>query len=214
MESWKLGPVVLLVAALGTATFFYVAFGAFLPWREEAEAARLVDIVSLRQGQTVADVGAGGGRFAAALARHVGSTGRVYATDISRERLTELSRRAEALPNLTVRAATATDTRLPDECCHLVLMRTVYHHVTDPESFVRALRRALAPGGRVAIIDFAPGALWFHGGGPATAPDRRPGHGVSQAAVVHEFTGAGFDVERQIERWSGPLWLTVFRIRQ
>ena len=213
METWKVLLVVLVVAALGTATFLYVAFGAFLPWREEAEAARLAALVHLGAGQVVADIGAGGGRFSAAFASRVGPSGHVYATDVSRARVADLRQLARGVANLDVVEATRTGTGLPDGCCQLVMLRTVYHHISAPEAFVAALRRALAPGGRVAIIDFAPGALWFHGGPPSDADERRPGHGVAQSVVAREFAAAGFIVEREITNWSGPLWLTVFRAK-
>jgi hypothetical protein len=60
----------------------------------------------------------------------------------------------------------------------------------------------------VAVIDFAPGALWFHGGAPDGT--RRPGHGVSRADAIAEFTAAGFVVREEVPDWSGPLWLVVF----
>lgn len=214
MDTWKLVVAVLVVVALGTATFLYVAFGAFLPWREEAEAGRLAELAQVRAGQVVADIGAGSGRFSTALARRVGPAGRVYASDVSPARLADLKQRAEGLRNLTVIEATRTETGLPDGCCDLVMMRSVYHHVSDPALFVSALRRVLAPGGRLVIIDFEPGALWFHGGAPSDAGERRPGHGVSQAVVAQEFAAAGFNVEREIAHWSGPLWMTVFRLER
>ncbi len=211
MVIWKIALAAVGVAALGAAAFLYVAFGAFLPWREDAEFARLAHIAQVGSGQTVAEIGAGGGRFAVALAQRVGPGGRVYATELSPARLAELRGHASRVANLTVVEATATETRLPDRCCHLVLMRTVYHHIADPQRFVSAVRRALVPGGRLVIIDFEPGALWFHGGPAGGAADRTPGHGVSQAVAAQEFSAAGFVVEHQVRAWSGPLWMTVLR---
>lgn len=53
-------------------------------------------------------------------------------------------------------------------------MRLVYHHFTQPSSTNAGLYRALKPGGRLAIIEYAPGGLWnfFAHWGHTTAPAR------------------------------------------
>ena len=63
MTMWKVAAVVITIGAAGLTAVLYAGFGAFLPWRENAEADRLADLVGIQEGQTVAEVGAGGGRF-------------------------------------------------------------------------------------------------------------------------------------------------------
>ena len=193
------------------ATTLYVGFGAFLPWRERREANRLADITGVHEGQSVAEIGAGGGRFSIVLAQRVGATGQVLATELPGATYDTLARAATGIANLRVVQADRRSTNLPDLCCDLVLMRNMYHHVGDPASFIGAVRRAIKPGGQVVVIDFEPGALWFHGARPEDASDRRPGHGVSQAHAVSEFQAAGFELVRAIPSWSRPMWLTIFR---
>jgi hypothetical protein len=53
--------------------------------------------------------------------------------------------------------------------------------------------------------------LWFHGGRPADASERRPGHGVARADAIAELTAAGFRVEQEVAEWSGPMWLVQLR---
>lgn len=207
---WKLAAVCVGLGAAGTGAALYAGFGAFLPWRENAEAADLVRLANVGPGQTIAEIGAGGGRFSLALARAVGTRGTVYASELPGPTYDALVARVSDTSNVEVVRAERDRTNLPDSCCDLVLMRNVYHHVTDPAGFLTAVRRALRPGGRVVVIDFEPGALWFHGGRPADAPERRPGHGVSQSAAAAEFEAGGFRVEISDSSWSRPLWLTVF----
>jgi hypothetical protein len=59
-------------------------------------------------------------------------------------------------------------------------------------------------------MDFEPGALWFHGGRPAEASGRRPGHGIGRGDAIAELRAAGFEVEREVPRWAGPMWLVLF----
>lgn len=119
---------------------------------------------------------------------------------------------ARQKPGWNVRSIRS-ETRLPDGCCDVVLMRNVYHHVTQPQAFGRAVRKALKDGGRLAVIDFDTGALWFHGGRPDDTSPRRAGHGVSRRDAIAELSAAGFQLETEIPRWSGPLWLTIFSAR-
>jgi SAM-dependent methyltransferase len=206
--------IAIAVAGTGTAVvagLLYVGFGAFLPWREHAEAERLWRLVGITEGQTVAEIGAGGGRFAVALAKRVGPTGRVFATELTGATYRTLAERTRSIGNITVVEAERMRTRLPDSCCDVVLMRNVYHHVADPAAFLKEVSRAVRPGGQLVIIDFEPGALWFHGGRPGDASARRPGHGVGQKAAVAELAAAGFRLEHGDPRWSPPMWISIFR---
>jgi SAM-dependent methyltransferase len=215
MTVWRTAGLAAGATLIGAAGFLYYAFGAFLPWREEAEAGRLIDLAGLREGDVVAEVGAGGGRFSLALARAVGPRGRVFATELSSEAVAALAGRASAagLGNVTEVRAGRLETNLPDGCCRVVLLRNVYHHVQDPDAFARALRRAVPDGGCLVVIDFDADALWFHGGRPGDTSVRRPGHGVNRPEAIAELTGAGFVLEKEIPDWSGPMWLMIFRAR-
>jgi ubiquinone/menaquinone biosynthesis C-methylase UbiE len=210
MRRWGLAAGVGLAAV---AVLGYAAFGAFLPWREAREAERLADLAAVAAGTRVADVGAGTGRFTEVMARRVGARGLVYSTEISADNREAVRRRVEAagLTNVTIVEAAEDATNLPDGCCEVVFLRNVYHHIGNPDAFAASLRRAVRDGGRLAVIDFEPGALWFVGGRPGGAAERRRGHGVDRSQVRDELTAVGFRLEREIAGWSGPLWLMLFR---
>jgi SAM-dependent methyltransferase len=210
MTMWKLAAAFIGLGVAGTGAVLYAGFGAFLPWREAAEVAKLTKLAGVREGQIVGEIGAGGGRFSLALAETVGARGRVYASELAGPSYDALSARLAGISNITVVRAEREKTNLPDACCDVVLMRNVYHHVTNPDRFLAAVKRALRPDGRVIVIDFGPGALWFHGGRPGDASERRPGHGVSQAAAAAEFEAAGFRLETSQPRWSRPMWLSLY----
>jgi SAM-dependent methyltransferase len=214
MTFWKLAVSLAGLGLAGLGAVLYVGFGAFLPWRENAEAERVIKLVGVRAGQTVAEIGAGAGRFSLKLAEAVGDSGRVYATELAGPSLDALSAKAEGVKNVTVVAAERERTNLPQACCDVILMRAVYHHITKPDEFLHAVARALRPGGQIVVIDFEPSALWFHGGSPDDASPRRPGHGVSRLAAIAEFKAAGFEVATSDPNWSPPLWLTVFRAKE
>jgi FkbM family methyltransferase len=198
-----------LVALIAAAA----VFAAQQPWNRDfgEDMARLVPILDLRAGQTVADIGAGGGELTVRLAKQVGPEGRVYATEMSSDRMNRIRRRAEddGLKNVTVLEAHAARTNLPDSCCDAVVIRNVYHHFDDPAEMNRSLYASLKPGGHLAIIDFSPNR------GRATAAaaadrDQDNSHGVDVDTVVKEVTAAGF--ERQaIETSDDRSFMAVFK---
>ena len=161
------------------------------------EMPRLRHELALKPGISVADVGAGRGELTVALAGEVGPGGRVFSTDIDTRALEQIRARvaAAALQNVTVVQAHARDTGLPAHCCDAVVLRRVYHHLSDPLATSGELLRVLRPGGVLAIIDFPPmlSWLWPWGGG----------HGVAAHRVVAEVTTSGFELVHVIEDWPG-----------
>lgn len=158
------------------------------------ELARLRQALSLDAGMVVADVGAGRGQLTQALARAVGPAGRVFATDIDPKRLQALRTMLDEarVDNVTVVTAQAGESGLPDDCCDAIVLRRVYHHLTDPAAATDSLRRALRPGGRLAVIDFPPPPLLGRGS-----------LGVPVESVVTEMTASGFEKLQHYDDWPG-----------
>jgi SAM-dependent methyltransferase len=165
----------------------------------EAEAPKLVDVLGLKPGMAVADVGSGGGAMTVVLGHWIGS-GHVFATDVTANalRMTREYAKKEGLANVTVIEGAADRTNLPDACCDAVFLRNVFHHVTDPVPFNKSLYASLKPGGRLAIIDFPPskGSKLFEG-----VPANREGHGIPVSVLVDEMKTAGFTHVRTIDNW-------------
>ena len=180
----------------------------------ELDAPKIVDVLELKPGMTVADVGSGGGAMTVVLGKWIGP-GRVFATDITAHALrwTREYVKKEGLTNVTVIEGAAAATNLPDACCDALLLRHVYHHITEVDAFNKSLLASLKPGGRLAIIDFVPDK-----GSPLPrgVPANRVGHGIPPAVVIEEMKAAGFNYERTIDKWPPgdkvqPGFLTLFR---
>lgn len=198
-----------LIAIGGAA----VGIGRWNAARDRAEAARIASVLLLEPGSSVADVGAGEGDFTIELARVIGASGRVFATEVDPELLTAVERAAAdaGVENVTVREAGDASTGLPDACCQAALIRTVYHHLSQPDAIDAGLFRALRPGGRLLIIDFKPSG-WLSFIAPVrNVPSNRGGHGVSPEIVTSELGAAGFVLERRIDDWRGGNYALLFR---
>jgi ubiquinone/menaquinone biosynthesis C-methylase UbiE len=112
--------------------------------------------LGLAPGMAVADVGAGTGLFTRLFAEQVGSTGKVYAVDISPRFLEHIAADAKKrrLSNVTTVLGTQDATNLPAGSVDLVFICDVYHHLEQPEKTLASIRRALKPQGNLAVIEF------------------------------------------------------------
>jgi ubiquinone/menaquinone biosynthesis C-methylase UbiE len=176
---------------------------------ERQELTRLAELTRWKEGTVVADIGAGDGAFSFLAAEKVGPSGRVYATEIDKEKLQGLNAEVakRQLKNIVVVEGSANDTKLPSGCCDAIFLRHVYHHLTQPQDFDRTLVRSLRPGAYLAIIDFPPSHNL-----PAVegVPKNRGGHGIPEKVVVEELTAAGLEVEKTVDDWSAQDYCVVF----
>ena len=200
-SSTVLGCVVALTLLAGGAIAWRFAF-FILPFAWTGEPEQLARALGLQRGMVVADIGAGSGALANAIAARVGETGRVYATELSAERRAADRRaRHECREGQRARHGCPGDQHW---AAGSVLRRgvpaAVLHHITDRQAFATSLTQTLRPGGRVAIIDFAPGTLWFHGAD----------HGVRADTVVSVFRSAGLRLRDRDDDWGGGMFLLVF----
>jgi SAM-dependent methyltransferase len=157
------------------------------------EMPRLTRALDLRPGMVVADVGAGRGQLTLALAAAVGPGGHVFSSEIDPGRLRELRQVIGKAGNITLVEAKASETGLPAACCDAIVLRRVYHHVTDPAATNASLLQALRPGGVLAVIDLPP---------PLFFPERSS-LGVASRLVVGEIKAAGFELVAVHTDWPG-----------
>jgi ubiquinone/menaquinone biosynthesis C-methylase UbiE len=153
---------------------------------ERLQINRVMDILGIVPGKTVADVGAGSGWFTVRAARRVGDRGMVYAVDINPEAIQYVDNRAkkEKLHNVKTILGKAEDPLLPAGSVDAVLLLKTYHEVAEPVALLRNLRAALRAGAKVGIID-------RNGNGED--------HGVGRDVVVREAKEAGFRLLEQYD---------------
>jgi ubiquinone/menaquinone biosynthesis C-methylase UbiE len=129
------------------------------PNREDVQKSpEIMKALSFRPGEHVADIGAGTGYFTFQVADAVGPTGTVLALDIAPEMLEYLDLRVKArrAANVTLRRAASDDPQLAPGSLDTILMIDAIHYVKDRVAYAKKLRPALAPDGRVVIIDYRP----------------------------------------------------------
>jgi SAM-dependent methyltransferase len=116
---------------------------------------RVMDLLDITPGKSVADVGAGSGWFTVRAAARVGTSGQVYAEDINPNAIDYIKNRAvnENLANVQTILGEESDPKLPRSSVDAVLILKTYHEFAHPIPLMTRLRASLRPGAKVGIID-------------------------------------------------------------
>jgi ubiquinone/menaquinone biosynthesis C-methylase UbiE len=172
------------------------------PGREERlQIQRVMDLLGIRPGSGVADIGAGSGWFTVRASARVGATGTVFAEDINPQAIRYIDQRIqkEKLTNVHTVRGTPDDSKLPPQSVDAVLMLKVYHEIAHPLVLLANLKPALKPGAKVGIID-------RNGNGTD--------HGLNSDVVKREMDEAGFKLVGSYDftKADGQDYFLIFRV--
>lgn len=150
------------------------------------ESDQIAELIGLQPGMHLADVGAGAGEFSEELARRLEGSGHVYASEVDDGELIKIRERLEEseLANMTVVEGATDDTNLPEACCEVLLLRYVFHHMSNPEEMRSSLHRSLRPGGLLLVIE-----------------RDEPGHGITADELIDDLQRDGFEVVSRHPEW-------------
>jgi len=186
------------------------ALAAFLPAQPAAQAPRdasqlsepgerranevqppelIIEMLNVRPGLVIGEVGAGRGRVTVHLAARVGEKGKVYANDIDPAAINYLKARCErqGLANVETILSLPDDARFPPNTLDLAVMTWVYHHVDNPVPLLKSLLPSLKPWGIVALVEPKP---------EHTEDSRKK---LTRESVDEEARAAGFRLDAVVE---------------
>jgi len=123
---------------------------------EEEGLVLLMETLSLKEGMSVADIGAGSGVISTLISERIGKTGTVLAVDIQPEMLEALAMKCKELgiTNIERVLGTTKSPRLEEGTVDLVIMVDVYHEFDFPYEMLSNISKSLKPGGRVAFVEY------------------------------------------------------------
>ena len=127
------------------------------PEREHQEMPiLLVELLKLKEGDVVADIGVGTGYIARRISPKIGETGTIYGVEIQQEMLDILAEKMaeEGITNIKGVLGTITDPKLPLESVDLAIMVDVYHEFSHPYEMMQNICRGLKTGGRVVFVEY------------------------------------------------------------
>jgi predicted methyltransferase len=141
----------------------------------------VVELAELAPAMTVIDLGSGDGYFLCRFSRAVGERGRVIATEVNKSLVRTLTKRVESLElaNVEVVKAPANDVGIAPGSADRIVLVNVWHHLPARNRYAKRIARALAPGGKVVVVDFK--------------RRRRGGHGIAPERVLAELAAGGID---------------------
>ena len=156
------------------------------PEREHEEMPTLlVELLKLKEGDAVADIGVGTGYIARRISPKIGETGTIYGVDIQQEMLDLLAEKMseEGITNVKGVLGTITDPKLPPESVDLAIMVDVYHEFSHPYEMMQNICRGLKTGGRVVFVEYR--------AEDRSVPIKRL-HKMSELQVIKEATSRVF----------------------
>lgn len=161
--------------------------------REEEERVSLLLVnMNLKQGETVADIGAGSGYHVVRMAPLVASSGRVKAIDIQQEMLDYMAEKARKmkLKNVDLVLGTEKSLGLPASSVDKMLLVDVYHEFAFPKEMGQSMYEALKPGGLVFLIEYR-----------TEDPDVpiKWVHKMTEKQAIAEMKAAGFTFVKNME---------------
>jgi ubiquinone/menaquinone biosynthesis C-methylase UbiE len=153
MRTERIRMVCMGLVAVALATLGWAAGASAQAERTSRDSWQRVDDIfaalEVKEGDRIADVGAGSGFFTFRLSHGVGPSGRVIAEDVSRRVLEELLEIAEreGFTNVETILGEADDPKLPRGSLDGVLIVNAYHEMYEHEAMLAGIRRALLPEG-------------------------------------------------------------------
>ena len=115
----------------------------------------VIEALALKDGDVIADIGAGPGAFTIPFAKAVGPTGRVLAVELWPALMDYINENAkqEGIANIETILCKPDDPRLPANQVDIAYFHDVFHNVPDRQAYLELLASYLKPDGRIAIIE-------------------------------------------------------------
>lgn len=163
------------------------------------EAEEVMAFAGVKEGMSIADIGAGEGYYTVRLSPIVGPKGRVLAQDIVPETRDKLAQRVERdrLDNVFVRLGLPDDPRIPAASFDRIFLVHMYHEVSSPYAFLWHLRAGLKPDGEIIVVDADRGVRQ---------------HGMPRAQLACEFAALGLHQVRVATLTGSTNYAAAFRI--
>ena len=119
---------------------------------------RLMDAIGLKEGMTIADIGAGRGRMTVFFSFKVGKTGKVCANDIDKSALEYLENRCKKNNILNVKTflGKTDNPMLPEGEVDIAFMVSTYHHLEKPVELMKNTIPCLKKDGVLVIVERDP----------------------------------------------------------
>ncbi len=173
-----------------------------------AKRYEILDLMNLKPGMNVADIGAGSGFFSRLMAQKVEPGGVVYAVDISKSFVDHIVKtsREMGVENVKAVLGDARTPKLAENSVDVVFIAHSYHHFEYPYEMLAEIRKVLRPDGLFLLID----AERIKG---LTSEGRMRMVRAGKGTFTDEIINAGFELEEEVDLFELD-YVLKFRLRQ
>jgi len=125
---------------------------------EWQQPEKIMNVIGVKPGMVIGDIGAGEGYFTFKLSKRVGKRGIIYANDINWRSIERIKRQIEeeGITNIKTILGEANDPLMPDGALDIALMVNVFHYLGKPVEFLEKIRKSLKEKGLLAIVQWDP----------------------------------------------------------
>jgi len=171
-----------------------------------AKRMEILDLMGLKPGMNVSDIGAGSGFFARLMAQKVAPGGIVYAVDISKSFVDHIEKTARemGLENVKAVLGDPASPKLAENSVDVVFVAHTYHHFEFPYEMLAEIKKALRPDGLLLLID----AERITG---LTSDGRMRMVRAGKGTFTDEIINAGFQLEEEVDLFEADY---VLKFRQ
>jgi ubiquinone/menaquinone biosynthesis C-methylase UbiE len=148
---------------------------------------KVMELVGVKPGMVIGEVGAGKGYFTFKLSGRVGQSGKIYANDIDRSVLRAVRERCErdGVANIETILGEVEDPLFPEDALDMVFIVNAFHDLVRPVALLNNLTASLKPGARIVILDRD----------PAKYRDSH-GHFLTKEEVLERIEESDFELDR------------------
>ena len=179
-------------------------------WQRPTE---IIKKLAIGQGGKVADIGCHEGYFSLKLAKEVGDNGRVYAVDVSRDKIEKLKKHLEdkSITNVSAILGEENNPKLPTGALDAVLIVDTYHEMDAHDDILKSIRNSLKPKGRLVVCEPISAART-----DLSRADQEKKHELGMNFALEDLKKAGFRILVQEESFvdrlkekGDKMWLIV-----
>ena len=151
---------------------------------------RVIESLCRKEGNAIADIGAGSGYFTVLFSKRAGKNGKVFACDIEKGMIDYIEKRIknENLKNVVPILCKPDDPMLPQSSVDLIFICDTYHHIGKRGDYLTLLKKYLKPGGRLTIVDYQKHETPY---GPPLSMR------IDRKEIIKEITGAGYKLDAE-----------------
>ncbi len=159
-----------------------------------SDPEKVVEQCGIQPGMDIADFGSGSGFYSISAAKHLMSSGRVYAIDMQKDLLSKLKNSGikSGVYNIEViwgDVEKEKGTKLRDSSINMVFICNIFFQIENKEGVINEAKRILKPGGKVVFVEWADS---FGGMGP------KPKTVFKKDKAVEMFEKMGFHKDKEL----------------